>query len=99
MFGYLVFENVILAMPSGVTHARTVVGAVGVGSITTVTSAHPPARAPRQSRIDVLFRPSGHAPFMSNVEYLPVRTSDGSVVLSVVVLTPLERLRRFLKRL
>jgi hypothetical protein len=35
---------------------------------------------------------------MSNVEYLPVRTSDGSLVLSVVVLTPLERLRRFLKR-
>ena len=73
-------------------------GIVGVGSIPTVTSAHPPARAPTQSRIDVLFRPSGHAPFMSNVEYLSVRTSDGSVVLSVVVLSPLERLRRFLKR-
>ena len=35
---------------------------------------------------------------MSNVEYRPVRTSDGSVVLSVVVLTRLQRLRRFLKR-
>jgi hypothetical protein len=34
---------------------------------------------------------------MSNVEYLPVRTSDGSVVLSILVRTPLERVRRFLK--
>ena len=34
---------------------------------------------------------------MSNVEYLPVRTSDGSIVLRVVVLTPFQRLRRFLK--
>jgi hypothetical protein len=34
---------------------------------------------------------------MSNVEYLPVRMSDGSLVLRVVVLTPLQRLRRFLK--
>jgi hypothetical protein len=36
---------------------------------------------------------------MSNVEYLPVRTSDGSLALRVVLLTPLERLRRFLKKL
>ncbi len=36
---------------------------------------------------------------MSNVEYLPVRTSDGSLALRVVLLTPFERLRRFLKRL
>jgi hypothetical protein len=36
---------------------------------------------------------------MSNVEFLPVRTSDGSLVLRVVLLTPLERLRRFLKKL
>jgi hypothetical protein len=34
---------------------------------------------------------------MSNVEYLPVRTSDGSVVLTIVILSPLQRLRRFLK--
>jgi hypothetical protein len=36
---------------------------------------------------------------MSNVEYLPVRTSDGSIALRVVVLTPFERLRRFLQKL
>jgi hypothetical protein len=34
---------------------------------------------------------------MSYVEFLPVRTSDGSLVLRVVVLTPFQRLRRFLK--
>ena len=34
---------------------------------------------------------------MSKVEYRPVRTSDGSVVLSIVVLTRLKRPRRFLK--
>jgi hypothetical protein len=36
---------------------------------------------------------------MSNVEYLPVRTSDGSLALLVVVLTPLQRLRRWIKTL
>jgi hypothetical protein len=36
---------------------------------------------------------------MSHVEYLPVRTSNSSLALRVVVLTPFERLRRFLKNL
>jgi hypothetical protein len=34
---------------------------------------------------------------MTKVEYLPIRTSDGSVVLGVVLLKPFERLRRFFK--
>jgi hypothetical protein len=34
---------------------------------------------------------------MSDVEYLPIRMSDGSVVLGVVLLSRFERLRRFLK--
>jgi len=34
---------------------------------------------------------------MSYVEFLPVRTSDGSLALRVVVLTPFQRLRRLLK--
>jgi len=85
----------MLATPSGVTQGRAV--DVGVGSTTTDTSLHPANT--RQSRIDVRFRPRGHPRVMSNVEYLPVRTSDGSLVLRVVVLTPLQRLRRFLKKL
>jgi hypothetical protein len=34
---------------------------------------------------------------MSYVEFLPVRTSDGSLALRVVVLTPFQRLRRFFR--
>ena len=83
----------IFATPSGLTHAR-----VGVGVTLTVTSAHP-ASTTRHRNIEVRFTTGGQPLFMSNVEYLPVRTSDGSLVLRVVLLTPLERLRRFLKNL
>jgi hypothetical protein len=36
---------------------------------------------------------------MSHVEYLPVRTSSSSLALRVVVLTPMQRLRRFFEKL
>jgi hypothetical protein len=36
---------------------------------------------------------------MTNVEYVPIRTSGNAVVLGVIVLGPWQRLRRFLKRL
>jgi len=70
---------------------------VGTGGSVAVTSAHPATAA--HNKIEVAFRPGGNHDLMSNVEYLPVRTSDGSLVLRVVVLTPLQRLRRFLKKL
>jgi hypothetical protein len=34
---------------------------------------------------------------MSNVEYVPIRTSGNAVVLGVIVLGRIERLRRFLR--
>jgi hypothetical protein len=94
MCGYFVRENVIFATSAGFTHAR--VGA-GAGGSLTVTSAQP--AIPTHNKIEVAFRPSGNHAFMSNVEYLPVRTSDGSLALRVVLLTPLQRLRRFLKKI
>jgi hypothetical protein len=35
---------------------------------------------------------------MSNVEYIPIRTSGNAVVLGVIVVGPWQRLRRFLKK-
>jgi hypothetical protein len=89
MFGYLVRENVILTTSRGDWQAGVrVAGSAG-------TSAQP-ATASTQTKLDVRFRRTGQPLFMSNVEYLPVRTSDGSLVLRVVLLTPLERMRRLL---
>jgi hypothetical protein len=93
MCGYFVRENVIFATPPGFTHAR-----VGVGDWLTGASAHP-ASAITHRNIEVRFRTGRQSLIMSNVEYLPVRTSDGSLALRVVLLTPLERLRRFLKKI
>jgi hypothetical protein len=36
---------------------------------------------------------------MAHIEYIPVRTPDGTVILRGVVVGPLERFRRFLRRL
>jgi hypothetical protein len=36
---------------------------------------------------------------MAQIEFIPERTPDGTVVLRGVVLGPLERFRRFLRRL
>jgi hypothetical protein len=46
----------------------------------------------------VRFRLWHHGSFMSNVEYIPIRTSGNAVVLGVIVLGPWQRLCRFLKK-
>jgi hypothetical protein len=45
----------------------------------------------------VRFRIARQNALMSNVEYIPTRTADGTLVLRAVILGPLERLRRWLK--
>ena len=45
------------------------------------------------------FRVWHHDSLMSNVEYIPIRTSGNAVVLGVIVLGPWQRLLRFLKQL
>ena len=91
----------MFATPAGRDAGARRASAVGVGSANRHDRDVGSSRGQqqqRQSRIDVRFRPEvSILRFMSNVEYLPIRTSDGSLVLRVVVFTGPAALRRFLK--
>ena len=54
---------------------------------------------PTNRKLDRILRSGDHHRGMPNVEFIPVRTPDGTIVLRGVVIGPGERLRRWLRRL
>ena len=54
---------------------------------------------PTNRKLDRILRSMNHPVGMPQVEFIPVRTSDGTIVLRGVVVGPGERLRRWLRRL
>lgn len=54
---------------------------------------------PTNRKLDRILRSVDHHVRMAHVEFIPVRTPDGTIVLRGVVVGPGERLRRWLRRL
>ncbi len=54
---------------------------------------------PTNRKLDRILRSVPHPVGMPQVELIPVRTPDGTIVLRGVVVGPGERLRRWLRRL
>ena len=61
--------------------------------------SHPRAVLPSVSDLEVRLRNGRRVPCMERIDLVPERTADGTIVFRAVVRSPLERLRRFLRRL
>jgi hypothetical protein len=105
MFGYLVALKPIGTTARGDTHERAGRSAVATLEQPASNAANRQSRAIRAicrrtvaARVDVSLRPACQPRPMTRIELTPTRNADGTVVMRAVVLGPLQRFLRLLKR-